>query len=355
MRQLATIQTIKDLNLIEGADSIEVATVKGWKVVVKKNEFNVGDKCVFFEIDSLLPLREEFEFLGEKSVKKSLTDNGEEVEGYRLKTVKLRGQISQGLALPLNVNLLGHELIKDVHKLEDGYDLTQQLNVHKYEPPIPASLSGIVRCPFPSFISKTDEERIQNCEHVLSKYFGEWFYVTEKLDGTSCTIYQSDDGMHVCSRNRDLVEGESVYWRVAKAYKFDEILEKYPDTVFQGEIVGESIQSNPLQIKGQKFYVFNIYDTTDGEYLNYSDMKTFIEKLNEEGYQVEMVPVLETEFDLLDSVDEMVELATIKSSINSKVWAEGMVFRPQCKEMQDDKIGRLSFKVINPQFLLKHE
>ena len=152
-RKLATVKKITNIRPIEGADMIELATVGGWNVVVGKDVgHKVGDMVVYCEIDSFLPIRDKFEFLRKSSFKKM----GEQ-EGFRLKTIKLRGQISQGLILPLL------ETFGDFSwTAYEGLDVTERLGIIKYEPPIPAELAGQVIGGFPSFIRKTDEERIQN-------------------------------------------------------------------------------------------------------------------------------------------------------------------------------------------------
>lgn len=146
MRKLASIQKIKDVQPIQGADTIEVASVLGWKVVVKKGEFQVGNLMVYCEIDSILPEKPEFEFLRNKN--------------FRIRTIRLRGQVSQGICFPLSVLPTNFEI-------EEGKECTEVLEIIKYEPPIPASLSGIVKGTFPSFIPKTDETRVQVLQELL--------------------------------------------------------------------------------------------------------------------------------------------------------------------------------------------
>ena len=182
-RKLASIQIVKEIKPIPGADMIEVVRINNWDVVSKKGEYKVGDFCIYCEIDSFLPIREEFEFLRKTSYKK-MSDGS---EGFRLRTIRLRGQLSQGLILPIHILPLG-ELVSE------GKDVTEMLNIVKYEPPIPAELAGKVKGLFPSFIRKTDEERIQNLSDKYEeiKNSGKDFYVTEKLDGTSATFYFKD-------------------------------------------------------------------------------------------------------------------------------------------------------------------
>ena len=238
-RKLATIRQITDIRPIEGADMIELASVGGWNVVVAKNVgHKVGDMVVYCEIDSFLPIKEEFEFLRKSSYKKM----GDQ-EGFRLKTIKLRGQVSQGLILPMSVfGEFGWTAY-------EGLDVTERLGIVKYEPPIPAELSGKVKGNFPSFIPKTDEERIQN----LTKEYEEWkiqskhqFYVTEKLDGSSATYYIKDGEFGVCSRNLELLETEgNTFWKVAREMDLENKMKSLGKNIsLQGELIGEGIQGN---------------------------------------------------------------------------------------------------------------
>lgn len=183
-RKLATIQKIKDIYPIDGADSIDRATILGWNLVVKKGEFKSGDWCVYCEVDSLLPIREEFEFL-RKSCYNPRTNR------FRIKTAKLRGQISQGIAFPLSI--LGD---MNLTTLKEGDDVTDLLNIIKYEPPIPSELGGDVKGSFPSFIPKTDEIRIQSVPSVLERHKGRRFVITEKVDGCvhEDEIINTEDG-----------------------------------------------------------------------------------------------------------------------------------------------------------------
>lgn len=345
MRSLASIQVIKELAPIEGAEKIEVANVLGWHLVVKKGEFEVGQKCLYFEVDSFLPVLPVFSFLAKGgSLKKMLLD-GKEIEGYRLKTIRLRGQISQGLALPLT------EFLEIDPNAAEGEDVTELLGVEKYESPAIAHLGGSAIGVFPSFVPKTDETRIQSIPQVLEVYKDEPFYVTEKLDGTSMTVFIEDGQLHVCSRSLDWKESDdNAMWNAAKALNLKNTLELFQSKyVLQGELVGEGIQNNTLKIKGHRFFVFNIFDRIQGKYLDFADF--IVVAL---GLGVQTVPVINTHSMLPESVDMIVEYATAKSRINPESWAEGYVFRP-LHEIQDSKIGRLSFKAINPEFLLKYE
>jgi len=195
MRKLATIQKIKSLEPIPDADKIEKATVLGWQLVVKKGEFKVGDYCVYCEIDSVLPERPEFEFLRPRK--------------FRIRTVKMRGQVSQGIAFPISS-------IKELQGVEikEGMDVTDLIKV---------------KGGFPGFIPKTDEMRIQSVPDVLTRpeNKGKRCYITEKVDGTSATYYIRDGQFGVCSRNLELLETEdNIHWMVARQHDIEAKLRK---------------------------------------------------------------------------------------------------------------------------------
>jgi RNA ligase (TIGR02306 family) len=185
MRTLASIRTVTAAEPIPEADAIERVRVLGWWVVTKKGEFTPGDRVVYCEIDSLLPERPEFEFLRASSYKPAQADEaGQEVlpAGFRIKTVKLRGQVSQGICFPLSVLPPGAPS-------EEGADVTDLLGVRKWEPPLPVGMGGKVKGGFPGFLPKTDETRVQVLEPVLQRHRGRTFHVTEKLDETSFTAF----------------------------------------------------------------------------------------------------------------------------------------------------------------------
>lgn len=336
MRKLATIRKIKDVQPIPNADAIEKIQIDGWWCVSKKGEFKVNDHCVYFEIDSLLPPVEPFTFL-EKSGRKQITHNGKLVEGYRLRTIKLRKQLSQGLALPLS-SFPNNKFLTIV-----GTDVTKELNIIKYEPPIPVCMSGNIEKPFPSFIPKTDEERIQNCTDLLDEHKGKTFTITEKLDGTSCTLYNFNNEFGVCGRNWQLKESEgNIYWKIVRKYN---IKDNLPDGyAIQGEIIGEGIQKNPLKRTGQEYRVFYVYDINNKKYLETNEMLEFISKLN-----IDSVPIVHSKMVLNSNVDDILEMANRKSLICQMYDAEGIVFRLNGVE------EKISFKAISNNFLLNEE
>jgi len=342
-RKLATIRRIDDIQPIEGADMIELATVGGWKVVVAKNvNHKIGNLVVYCEIDSFLPIKPEFEFLRKSSYKK-MADG---TEGFRLKTIKLRGQVSQGLILPLKD---AYEVFKrntpnmDMDWFE-GLEVTEMLNIVKYEPPVPAQLAGQVKGLFPSFLKKTDEERIQNLTREFEEYKNEVFYVTEKLDGSSVTYYVKDGVFGVCSRNLDLVESEgNSMWKFANTSGLKErLLALDRNIAVQGEIIGEGIQGNPYKIIGQTVRLFNGFDIDKYEYLSLDDLLKLSNFL-----EVKTVPMLDLEFRLPDTIDELLSYADSKSVLNEKFDREGVVIRSHDR--------KISFKVISNKFLLNEK
>jgi len=360
-RKLASIQRIGNILPIEGADAIEIVTVNSWKVVSKKREFNEGDLCVYFEIDSFLPVREEFEFLRKSSYKKM-----GDVEGFRLKTIKLRGQVSQGLCLPLNILEGPDEFVIGVSKqpwgdqlqigpyddafvIEEGADVTEYLGVLKYEPPVPAELAGKVKGLFPGFIRKTDEERIQNMTKEYDSMLDKHYYVTEKLDGSSATYYFKDGVFGVCSRNLELLETEgNTFWKVARELLIEEKLRNIGENYsIQGELIGEGVQGNPYKIKGQTVLIFNIFNIDKQEYLSLDDMVHFLHKINVDDKPLELVPVVNYDYKLPPTIEEIIRYADGKSRLNEGTDREGIVIRNRDKS--------ISFKAISNTFLLKEK
>ena len=350
MRKLATIRKIDKLEPIPGADRIELAHVGGWKVVVAKDVGHLeGDYVVYCEVDSFLPIKPEFEFLRKTSYKK-LVDGR---EGFRLKTIRLRGQISQGLIIPIRD--VKHEFdfgpgstsfFEKIEALE-GQDVSEILGITKYEPPVPAQLAGTMKGNFPSFIPKTDEERIQN----LSKEYETWknkenklnFYATEKLDGSSFTCYINDGEFGVCSRNIELEKNpDNTFWKVAIELNLEEKLRSIGSNIaLQGELIGEGIQGNSYNIKGHTVKFFTAFNINTQERMGYDEFEELVV-----GFlRLEAVPVLAERFTLPNTIEHMLLLAEGKSKLLFAKEREGLVMRSR-----DNKI---SFKAISNNFLLK--
>jgi RNA ligase (TIGR02306 family) len=337
-RKLATIETILEKKDILFADNIEKVKVRGWWVVVKKNEFSVGDLCVYFEIDSLLPVDERFSFMAYRGVKSCLHE-GKEVSGYKLRTIKLKGELSQGLALSLHI-------FPEIQNAKAEDDVSELLNVIKYEAVIPAQIAGIAKGLFPDFIPKTDEERVQNmAEFIERNRRSYWFCVTEKLDGTSCTIFKKDNELRVCSRNLELKETEeNIYWKIAR--KLDSNFALPENYAFQGEIIGAGIQGNPYKMLDQKFFCFGVYDINLQEYLAVWDWVAFCKI-----YHVTCVTILAGFLQIRDeTIDDLLAMADGKSSINENQQREGLVFR---QFRADGK--KHSFKAISNKYLLNEK
>jgi len=347
MRTLVTIQRISEVKDIPNADNLQVAKVLGWHAVIEKGKHKAGELIVFFEIDSFIPVREEFEFLRARCYKKM--DHG---DGFRLKTIRLRKQVSQGLVMPISIlNDYGE------FPLEEGYDVTEDLGVIKYERPIPATMKGTVKGSFPGFMPKSDETRIQVLQGALTRYAGTKCYYTEKVDGTSFTAYIKDDEFGVCSRNLELKDTEeNLYWSMARELKIEEKLRSLGKNIMiQGEIVGTGVQKNPLKIPGRKVLFFNAFDIDAYKYLDFEEFTKLIL-----GLELCIVPIIKSDFKLIDDIDALVELSKGTSIINPDVKREGIVIRPLVESVDLELArgfanGRVSFKAINPDYLLEVE
>lgn len=332
-RKLAYVRRIDDIVAIDGADSIECAVLGGWNVVTKKGEFKAGDLAVYLEIDSWVP-KDLAPFLFEGKV-------FEGVEGARLRTKKLRGVLSQGLLLPLSV---AYQLPPDTSVDIEGTDLTEALGIKKWEKPLDPTLSGLARGNFPSWIPKTDQERVQNLNRTIEQRQGDTFEASIKLDGSSITVYskKEDDGYlnGVCSRNLDLQEGESAFWVAAKQYKIHEKLQSTGRSLaVQGELLNTNIQGNWEKVTGLCMYVFDVFDIEAQKYLTPVERRALCKELD-----IPHVPVLEENWVLDTDVKGILAMAD-GPGMNPGVKREGLVF----KSNTDD----FSFKAISNAYLLK--
>lgn len=358
MRQLASVKKIKALHPIEGKDRIVLAEIDGWTVIVKKDEFEVGDPCVYVEIDSVLPERPEFEFLRSKD--------------FRIKTMKMAGCISQGICFPLDILPDGH--------YDEGQDVTEILGVTKWErkdatdvveqerkatsPKFPKWLMRhawfrklVHRFDrkesrgFPDFISKTDETRIQNAPFYLD--LDATWVVTEKIDGQSGTfaivrrkkLFHTAYEYIVCSRNCRLYRKDSSsYWRVSDRYNIESVLKdmlkrnpKLEWIAIQGECVAPNVQGNKYHVHEPDLYVFNVV-TPNGR------MGSCEAAYEMFAYGVPFVPILGY-YKLPKTVPEMLEMAHGESRLYPTL-REGLV----CRTFD----GQRSFKAVDPLFLLKY-
>ncbi len=369
-RKLAHIEIINDIYPIVGADKIEVARVLGWECVVKKGSFKIGDKIIYVEVDSVMPEKPEYEFLRERK--------------FRVRTIKLRGQISQGLVLPILQSLSSG--MSETGKFEVGDDVTELLGIKKYLTPTEASefeaqtqakhwtknyaaTRYLMKYPwfrksfgpakkekgYPSFVSKTDEERIQSMPQIVEQFKDYEVYVTEKVDYQSGTwaskhtplfkIFSKKEFI-VTSRNIVNNNKNSLYWIIALKYNLEKICKSYKGNfIIQGEQGNTNVQGNKYKISEPTMWVFNVIH--NGYHYNYEKMKGFCDDNN-----LNCVPLVKI-CDLAElgsTVQELVEFSKGKSLINPDIEREGVVIR--C--IKDGK-KILSFKVINPNFLLAHE
>jgi RNA ligase (TIGR02306 family) len=327
-RKLASIQEVYDISSIDGADRIQKASVMGWNVVVKKDEFREHDKCVFFEIDSILPDDKDWaQFLQPRK--------------YRVKTCKLRGVLSQGLALPLSI-------LPTQKDWQIDEDVSELLGVVKYEPPIDAKIGGVTKGTFPSFIPKTDEPRVQSSGYLLRELQGLPYCITEKVDGSSGTFYRDEEGFHVCSRNLELKEDDNnAFWIVAKKY---DLPNRLPVGVaLQGEVHGPGIQKNRLGLKELDLAVFTAFDFRKGKRLSWSDTEEICNDVC-----VPIVDVVEVGDSFSHTKESLLELAKGKYR-GTKNNREGIVIRSRDAVNSKRNGSPISFKTINNDFLLKEE
>jgi RNA ligase (TIGR02306 family) len=361
MRKLASIQTITALYPIEGKDRIALAQILGWQVIVKKDEFAVGDKCVYFEIDSFLPDVPEFQFLGKTSTYLSYT-------GYRLKTMKMAKVLSQGLALPLSM------FPTLIANLSDDTDVTERLNIVKYDKETvenaqSGSLNqGSSEGKFPSFIPKTDQTRIQSLPSFFISHKDEAFEETLKLDGSSCTIYKimskktgllakvmnflgfdtTTTHFGVCSRNLEIKrpkagEKQSDFWTAAIKYDIENSLPV--GYAIQGELIAPNIQKNWEKVKEVEYYIFDVYDINKGSYLLPDARRAFVASYLSSAKHV---PVINESVEILKLTQDQILERVKRQSMNPGTISEGSVYKSL-------KHSTVSFKAISNEYLLKEK
>lgn len=337
MRTLASIQLVNSVEPIPDADNIECITIGGWKVVSNKGQFSPGDLCVYFEIDSVLPQLPVFEFLRKSSyIKNDIFD------GFRLKTIKLRGQISQGLALRID------QVMPDTVYMDSdiGLDLTEFFNILKWEPNIPSTLTGTIAGRYPESIPKTDQERVQNLSRELEIWssVSHFWEVTEKMEGQSLTVYYNNGHVGVCSRNWELKE-ETDYstWKLVNDLGLKESLVDHGTNIaIQGELIGPSVQGNHYKIPKLEFLVYDIFDIDNKTFLTSFDRKILCDLLN-----IKHVPIINLTFNTFGTtMESLISIADGDSLFNPIVSREGLVY----KNLLDPNI---SFKTVSNAYLLK--
>jgi RNA ligase (TIGR02306 family) len=342
-RKLATIEQVTAVTAIAGADRIVAARVRGWDVVIKKGELEPGDLCVYFEVDSLLDTRKPaLAYLAERSVRTDARGR----RGHVLKTARLRGKWSQGLAVP--IGLFGELGPAGVDRI--GEDVTAALGVVQWDPPIPADLIGATRGYRPLWIRSTDQERLQNQPDLLTARGHRWV-ATEKLDGTSTTFWVDGDEQGACTRNVDLVPdpGNRV-WKAALELGMHDLLRRdYPGVraAVQGELYGLGSHVNPLKLDRARFSAFTL--RVGHETVPRAAWPDWLTALS--------VPVHDLEFP--ETVEQALEQVDgLKSKVNPDRAAEGIVWVAADTDMVQLADGRFadgSFKVISNRYLLKHD
>ena len=330
MRKLVTLKEVTAITAIANADNIELLTIdNSWRVIAKRGEFVVGDLTVYHEIDSLLPVdNPAYAFL---------------IKGdtpYRLRTIKLRGCLSQGLALPLS-------MFSDYNLTVD--DIAAALGVTKYEPPFNAGLAGNAKGSFPSFIPKTDQERAQNLVDVIfTDRITELYEITIKLDGSSMTAYHNNGSIGVCSRNLELKledNPNNAFVSMFASSGLQTALTAYGKNIaVQGELIGSNIQGNREQLLGHEFYIYDIYDIDNQRYLRPYERLDVLNELRNLGYNQHHVPILGLLKALpCDNLDGLLLYADGESLHNSV--REGLVYKSHDSQFR--------FKTISNKFLLR--
>ena len=345
-RKLASIQKIWNLSSIEGADRIELAHVLGWQCVVNKGQFQPMDKAVYFEIDSFLPVRDAFEFMRKSSYKKTDIMG----EGFRLRTMNFRGQISQGLLLPVSV------FPEIPENAEIGEDVTELLGVRKWEIEERATTGGTVIGKLPYDIPHTDETRVQENPDLIQEFAGLEYYISTKMDGSSHSIGIDEDGFHVTGHNYEYKDdGSSSFFNLIKERgyqtKMEDFMEKegLKTLTIQGELCAPGIQKNRLRLTKPEWYIFTIRE--NGKRVGLNRMLKICEELD-----MVHVPIEEVDMDLpakYPTVEALLVRADGEYPNGGK--KEGIVIRPT-EPVFSPLIGAsLSMKVVSNKYLLKNE
>ena len=346
MRKLASIQRIWKIEPIEGADKIELAHVLGWQCVVNKGQFQPMDVGVYFEIDSFLPVRPEFEFMRTSSYKKTDIMG----EGFKLRTMRFRGQISQGLLLPLN------SFPEIPANIELGADVAELLGVRKWEIEERATTGGTVIGSLPYDIPHTDETRVQENPELIQAFAGLEYYISTKMDGSSHSIGVDENGFHVTGHNYEYKDdGSSSFYELVKARKYQEKVESFvkenglSTLTIQGELCAPGIQQNRLRLTKPEWYVFTVRE--NGKRVGLKRMMEICEALG-----MEYVPIEEIGTDLpskYPTVESLLDRADGEYPKGGK--KEGIVIRPTEPVYCPLISASLSMKVVSNKYLLKNE
>ena len=346
MRKLASIQRIWKIEPIEGADRIELAHVLGWQCVVNKGQFQPMDIAVYFEIDSFLPIRDEFEFMRSSSYKKTDIMG----EGFRLRTMRFRGQISQGLLLPIS------QFPEIPKNAEVGDDVTELLGVRKWEIEERATTGGTVIGTLPYDIPHTDETRVQEAPELIQAFAGLEYYISTKMDGSSHSIGIDENGFHVTGHNYEYKDdGSSSFYKLVKAREYQAKMEDYMKAqglkmlTIQGELCAPGIQKNRLRLAKPEWYVFTIRE--NGKRVGLKRMLQICEALD-----ITPVPIEEVDTDLpskYPTVEALLSRADGEYPNGGK--KEGIVIRPTEPVFCPLISASLSMKVVSNKYLLKND
>ena len=346
MRKLASIQRIWKIEPIEGADRIELAHILGWQCVVNKGQFREMDLAVYFEVDSFLPIAPEFEFLRASSYRKTDIMG----EGFRLRTMKFRGQISQGLLLPVSAF---PAIPADA---ELGTDVTEILGVKKWEIEERITTGGTMIGTLPYDIPHTDETRVQAEPDLIRAFAGLEYYISTKMDGSSHSVGIDETGFHVTGHNYEYKDdGNSPFYELVKSMDLQAKMEAFATAnnlstfTIQGELCAPGIQKNRLKLTKPAWYVFTIRE--NGKRVGLTRMLEVCEKL-----QLESVPIEEIGTDLpvkYPTVEALLERADGNYPKGGK--KEGIVIRPTEPVYCELVSGALSMKVVSNKYLLKND
>ena len=346
MRKLASIQRIHEIEPIEGADKIELAHVLGWQCVVNKGQFKPMDLAVYFEIDSFLPIRDEFEFMRGNSYRKTDVMG----EGFRIKTMRFRGQISQGLLLPVD---LFKEIPTDI---ELGTDVTDLLEIKKWEIEEKATTGGTVIGNLPYDVPHTDEVRVQAEPDLIGEFAGLEYYISTKMDGSSHSVSIDENGFHVTGHNYEYKDdGKSAFYEFIKnrdiSLKMQSYLEKNGLNCFtiQGEFCAPGIQKNRLKLTKPEWYVFTI--RINGKRVGLNKMLEVCRELD-----LISVPIEEVDVDLPSKYPNVEAiLARADGEYPNGGRKEGIVIRPTEPIFSERISAALSMKAVSNKYLMKNE
>lgn len=345
-RKLASIQKIQRMEPIEGADRIELAHVLGWQCVVNKGQFQPDDPAVYFEIDSFLPVCPEFEFLRKSCYKKTDIMG----EGFRLRTMTFKGQISQGLLLPVT------QFPQIPEGAEVGDDVTEILGVRKWEIEERATSGGNVVGTLPRDIPHTDETRVQENPELIQAFAGLEYYISTKMDGSSHSIGIDEEGFHVTGHNYEYKnDGSNSFYNLVNERGYREKMEAFvkgnglQTLTIQGELCAPGIQKNRLRLLRPEWYVFTVRE--NGRRVGLKRMLDVCAALG-----MEHVPIEEVDHDLpskYPTVEALLERADGEYPKGGK--KEGIVIRPTEPVFCQLISASLSMKVVSNKYLLKNE